>query len=117
MTQENSSSPAIDIPAPDPARPFVPLVYFMGKSLFDLSSGDFYRFLGDFPKALLWKLRLENISSDDNFYYCHESRFEEDWAFAKAPADNFFEPHPIWSRRAGQDWQLADPAGTLAAPR
>jgi hypothetical protein len=113
----SSDPPPAQIPAPDPHNPNFPLVYLFGGSTCDLSNGHFAVFLADFPKALLVKTVAERIASDGNFYYCHDRAFDLDWAFAKAPENNFFLPHTVWSRRAGGDWQVRSSNATLAIPR
>lgn len=110
-------SPAETIPDPDPKQAYFPIIYLFGNHLCDLSSGDMRLYFADFPKAIQFRLRISEIAADAQFYYGHEYRFARDWAFARLPEDNFFEPHAVWMREAGSAWVKYTDDAKLASPR
>ena len=94
------------MPEPDPKTPFFNREFSFNGSCCKLYDGVFDIMIADFLKALLFRSVAIDIAADAKFYYCHDCRFDLDWAFAKVPASSFFEPHPVWSRRSGQAWEF-----------
>jgi len=116
-TGTTAPTPPATIPtAPSPlVRP--KLAYLAGGSTWNLSTEQFLVFLADVPKALLVLCPAKHLSTDDEFYYYLDQRFELEWAFARKPENDFFKKRGVWSRKVGETtWQLRSSEATLATP-
>jgi hypothetical protein len=110
-------SPPENIPAASVPLVRPRLAYLAGGSTWNLSSEEFLVFLADFPKAILVRCPAKHLSSDAKFHYYKDFRFELEWAFERAPENNFFVKRSIWSRRTGETaWNLQTTEATLAEP-
>jgi len=80
-------------------------------------TGKFFLLFYDTPRALLLRCEARYLASDSRFYYYLDQRFGHQWAFSKAPADNFAH-HPVWSRREASDpWRLRSGEAVMAQDR
>jgi hypothetical protein len=86
---------------------------------YHLPSREFYLWRGDTPKAILFKVHADFVSSDVNFFYFRTTSpvMAVEWAFTRQPDDNFLVAHPIWVRDLGETtWSVEAADATLATP-
>lgn len=92
------------------------LVYLSRNSTFHFPKNEFFILLFDTPAAVLFSVKCHYLSTDDQFHYFSDERFNREWSFSIHPAGNF-AGHSIWSRARGtQDWQLWDGDAIMASP-
>jgi hypothetical protein len=115
--RKTSEAPPETIPQAQSPLVRPALAYLSGGTTWDLSSEEFLYFLADTPKAILMRCPANHVSSDAQFHYYADFRFDREWAFERAPEDDFFVKRTVWSRGAGDsDWRIATTEATLATP-
>lgn len=118
--QATANPPPKTIPAYAAGMARPDKIYLHDYNAYHLQDRVFYLWLGDTPKAYLFKVPADFLSSDDDFYYFRDSRpeFGNEWAFVRKPENDFLKKRSIWRRKAGdQDWEEETSNATLASPR
>jgi hypothetical protein len=116
MPAEEPPPPPNEIPAPTAPLVRPRLAYLANGSTWNLSTEDFWVWLGDTPKALLLRCPAQHIATDAKFFYYRDLRTELEWAFVRAPEHDFLIGRPVWSRRDQGQWQVRTTEATLATP-
>jgi hypothetical protein len=115
--QADPERPPATLPAPDPDAPRPALAYTYDGNTFLLSDGTFFLLYFDTPRAVLLRSEARYLASDSRFYYYRDQRRGLQWAFSKAPADNF-AGHAVWSRQKASDpWQLRSGTAVMSQDR